>query len=279
MENSDQDQRPSCLLALGSGWNDTGGFENLGEAEGFSEDDMLELFRHVETMDMEVGGKANDGDSSSVTSELDHSPSIRAAWLQRDLPSPSRQEEPPDAIADSTNNLCTNSPGIGATGVKHCSVVEPSTSTGAWSSTSASEDSDDGSRSSFSPYSMRGLASSRDVSSPLAAPACGSTSTKQHYSPAAAPQPLRPRAGNTPGTGATAVLSPSPDGCGGEVSKNKRLAVKSGLGAPILPYMFAPGLGATAGVSAVPSLREFQVCKLSRQCAADTETVGVLCML
>lgn len=275
MENSDQDDRPHCLVALDSGWNDTDGFENLQQAEGLSEDDLLELFRDVETMDMEVGGKANDGDSSSVTSEVDHSPSIRATWLQRDLPSPSRQEEPPDAIADSTNNPFSNSADIGATDVKHCSAVEPSISPGAWSSTSASEDSDDGSRSSFSPYTMRGLASSRDVSSPLAAPACGSTNTKQPYSPAASPQLLCPRAGNTPGTGATAAMSPSPDGYGGEVSKNKRLAVKSGKGTPILPYIFSPGLGATAGVA--PAFDEFQVWQaLSPECTAETETDGVL---
>lgn len=271
MENSDQVQPLSCLLALDSGWNCTDeSFDNLGQADGLFEDNLLELFGDVEAMDMEASAKANDGDSSPVMSEVDQPRLVRATWLQRDLPSPSRQENPLDVIADSTNDLCSNSADIGATGVKNCSAVGPSTSTSVWSSTSASEDSDDGSRSSFSTYTSRGLASSRGVSSPLAAPVCRSTDTHRHYSDAASPQLSCPRAGSTPGTGAATVTSLSPDSCGGEVSKNKRLPVKSGLGTPILPYTFAPAFGPPAGVSAVPSLDEFQVRKLSHYNTSTT---------
>lgn len=261
MEISDQDQQPLSVSALDGGWNDAEDFQNFAQAEDLSNDDLLQFFQDLEDVDMEVGA---DGDSSSVASEVDQAPSFRAAWLERDLPSPSKnQDEPSDTIADRTNNQQrrNNSVDSSATRVEHCSTVEPDTSTGAWSSTSASEDSssDDGSRSTFSTCTLRGPAASRDVSPPLAAPACGSISTQQHSVAVTSQQVVCPSAPSGNAAAAT-IAYPSPDGCGGELSTNKRLTVKPEAGTPILPLFFPAGFGTAAAASSLPFLRDMQVC-------------------
>lgn len=255
VEGWEMDEFPA--VGLGVGDNPSGADELLLEV------DLMDLFREAEGMDCQpyelrrdTDGKredaGNDGDVSSVAS--DQSTVLPANWLERGLLDSSSSEmdnsitsqtskstttltttQPTKLGVDPYNNPINTTIRNNRSGkIGRCHERDTINSASAWSSTSASEDSDDGSRSFVSSDTIQ---SSMDRNSSIGRLASSDNLTRE-------PQSLP--------LSAVPSQSPSPES---SVRNNNSPTVSSRTTAPILPFTCAPATallgigGATATLS------------------------------
>lgn len=236
---------PLSPLAL-DGDNGLDGWDAAGE-----DFDFEDLFRDAEEAEPGVGvednnsnssnhpvARVDDGDASSVEmSDVEFERGLLSlAEATSTVGATGAAAEFNTAVSD--DDLCSSAAGVTAQNI--------TASTMAWSTTSASEESDDGSRSSSSTSS--GMS---PVAAPVAVPTVMSNTSGSSSSSVGAPRSFTSEAGIMNNDAAT------------NSGSNKRvLAVSSGVGTPILPSFFAPAFGnstassaaAAAALSALPGL-------------------------